>query len=214
MAEAVAAKWVAIRLAQRYPNGSMVSYSARAIAHDEISVCVLVTEEFETGTQLSVMAPFLDGLMTARVFSVTRSRTQPGHFEVFLQIGERSASTVLPTANRQNRVSGKRKSGSENGSKGRREVAAQPDASKPATLVPELALEAASKLADELGKLPARRLSEVLDEIPAEVRSMALLVAVAAAIHLLQQKGHVEARRLIRSMTDNAAEGAKEVVTQ
>ena len=211
MAKAEAAKPVPIRLAQRYPNGSMISYSARAIAHDEISACVLVNEEFETGTKLSIMAPFLDGLTSARVFSVTRSRTQPGYFEVFLQIGEATDAAEHLKANSQNHKSGKRKRRAGTAEESQAENASR---AKPQTVVPELVSEAAHKLSDELAKLPAPRLFEALNGIPSGLRAMSLLAAVAAAIHLLEKKGHVEARRLLGSLTDKGAQSEKEAVKQ
>lgn len=209
MAEAVAAKWVAVRLAQRYPNGSMVSYSGRAIAHDEISVCVLVSEEFESGTRLSIMAPFLGGLKSARVFSVTRSLTYPGFFEVFLQIGESTTPALTPRSRKQNHGLGKPKKVSDDESENRIHIADRPNAPSLTTEVPESAVEAARYLANGLGRLPSWRLSEVQNEMPAELRSMSLLVAVAAATHLLQQKGHVEGRRLMSAIKGTAAQTAK-----
>ena len=214
MAEATAAKPVPIRLAYRYPNGCMISYSARAIARDDDSVRVLVNEEFEAGIKLAVMAPFLEGLTIARVSSVIRSKKQPGYFEILLRIGEDTASSVGLKADIEDHESGKRESGAGRGAEGGEAVAAQQNASKPTEAVPELALEAAEKLAYELRKLPARSISQALDEIPSELRSMSLLVAMAAAIHLLQEKGYVEARRLISSMRGTVVESAKEAVKQ
>ena len=214
MAEAGAAKPVPIRLAQRYPNGSMISYSARAIARDDDSVRVLVNEEFETGIKLAVMAPFLDGLTTARVHSVTRSKKQPGYFEVLLRIGEDTISAVRLKADIQNDDSEKRESGADRGPEGGEGVVAEQIPCKPSAVVPELAVEAAERLAYELRHLPTRKLSQVLDELPSGLRSMSLLVAIAAAIHLLQQKGHVEARRLLDNLTGSADQSAKEAVRQ
>lgn len=211
MAEAVAGKPVPIRLAQRYPNGSMISYSARAIARDEDSVRVLVNEEFETGIKLAIMAPFLEGLTTARVFSVKRSRKQPGYFEVLLRIVDGAASAAGPRGGSQDQNVGENATGVGQGQQSRGDATTE---ATPSAVVPDVVVEAAEKLAYELGRLPARRLSEALQELPAGLRSMSLLVAMAAAIHLLQEKGCVEARRLIGKSAGGVGECAKEIVKQ
>src|ERR1051325_4539859 len=86
MPQANAATPVPIRLAYRYPNGSMVSYNARALAHDDSRILAVVNEEFEPGISIAVMAPFLDGMTTARVASAIRSKKQPGYHEVVLSL--------------------------------------------------------------------------------------------------------------------------------
>ncbi|MBI3934651.1 MAG: hypothetical protein HY316_08140 [Acidobacteria bacterium] len=206
MAEAVTAKPVPIRLAYRYPNGCMVSYSARAIARDENSVRVIVNEEFDEGIQLAVMAPFLEGLTTARVASVQRSRKQPGYFEVQLRIGDGTASTSGPRGGGQEQTVGENATGVGQGQQRRDGVATD---ARPSAVVTDIVVEAAEKLAYELRKLPTRKFSQVLEEIPSEMRSMSLLVAIAAAIHLLQEKGHVDAHRLIGSVAGSAKEAVK-----
>jgi len=189
MAEVVAAKPVPIRLAQRYPNGSMVSYSARALSHDEDSVRVVVNEEFEAGITLAIMAPFLEGLTTGKVCSVRRSRKQPGYFEIILRFGNVAAGAPAPAAGT---------------SQDEREEKA-PRQSEPDQAVPDAVVHAAEKLAEELQRLPARRFSEVLNQIRSHLRPVSLLVAVAAVIHLLQEKGHVDARRLMLSAKEAIA---------
>jgi hypothetical protein len=80
-----------------------------------------------------------------------------------------------------------------------------------------LAVEAAEKLADELERRRPRTIAHALDRMPSHLRPMALLVTVATAIHLLQQKGFVVARRLLDNARDSAsrrAPGAKEVSKQ
>jgi hypothetical protein len=207
MAETAAAKLVPVRLAQRYPNGSMVSYSGRAIAHDDISVCVLIKEEFEAGTRLSIMAPFLAGLTSARVFSVTRSTAQPGYYEIFLQIGEGADSSARWS------VSGLKQAyarGASRAAAGAATPANDAQQTKQGAGVPEAVAAAAALLAAELHRLPARRLSQILPELPPDSRPAALLAAVAAALHLLERKGHVASRRLLGSLSSQAAAGGQE----
>ncbi|MBI4479083.1 MAG: hypothetical protein HY651_03575 [Acidobacteria bacterium] len=210
MAKAVAAAPVPIRLAYRYPNGCMISYSARATLRDDDSVHVIVNEEFDEGIQLSVMAPFLGGLTAARVRSVKRSRKTPGYFEVVLQIGDSAVASPGPAedADQPSR-------GSHGTANGEGPIAEEPAAAKQhaaavaAAVVPGLVVEAAEKLAYELRKLPTRKISEVLEEIPSEWRSMSLLVAIAATIHLLEAKGHVDSRRLFAHGPGHAREVVK-----
>ena len=195
MAEAVTAKPVPIRLAYRYPNGSMVSYSARAIARDEQSVRVIVNEEFEEGITLAVMAPFLQGLTTGRVSSVANSKKQPGYFEIVLRFGEKT-STSASLGNGRKLGAGLADATDDAGVDSHEADAGQP---KTARIVPEQVVEAAEKLAYELGKLPGRHFSRALAEIPVGLRPLALLVGIAATMHLLQEKGLTEAHRLLSS---------------
>ena len=202
MAEVVAAQPIPIRLAYRYPNGCMISYSARATGREDDAVRVIVNEEFEEGITLSVIAPFLDGLTTARVHSVKRSRKNPGYFEVILRIGEEGVAGHGSGGGGDGLTAAENGIAADDGP-----VVSEVRGAKPknAVAVPDQAIEAAEKLAYELSKLPARNLSKVFQEIPSEMRFMSLLVAIAAVIHLLQTKGHVEVRRVI----GNAREARK-----
>jgi hypothetical protein len=63
--------------------------------------------------------------------------------------------------------------------------------------VPDAIADAAEKLAYELEKKLARPFSRALDELPAEIRSIALVVAVAGVLHQLQQEGLADIPRLL-----------------
>ena len=206
MAKAVATAPVPIRLAYRYPNGCMISYSARATGRDDDSVHVIVNEEFDEGIQLSMMAPFLEGLTAARVRSVKRSRKNPGYFEVVLQLGDGAVASAGPAEDADPPSHGSHGTANGEGPIDQELAAAKP---APAAVVPDLVVEAAEKLAYELRKLPTRKISEVLEEIPIELRSMSLLVGIAAAIHLLEAKGHVDARRLLGNAVSRESEVVK-----
>jgi hypothetical protein len=207
MAQTVLAKPVAIRLAQRYPNGCMLTYSARALAHGQTFVRVLVNQEFEPGIQLSVIAPFLEGMTMGRVYSVKRSEKQPGFFEMVLRIGEDAVSAVLVNSNVEADGSGTRAGRTGSNPPGENGAAGQAAPVKPSSNVPDTAGDAAEKLAYELSRIPSRALSKALSEVPHKLRPMSLAVVIAAAIHLLQQKGYVVARHLLDNAKVHSTQG-------
>jgi hypothetical protein len=174
MSEDLSKSPVAVRLAYRYPNGSMVSYSARAIARQGDSMTVVVNEFFDDGITLAVHAPFLEGLTNFRVISVARSIKKAGYFETLLRPAE--AVPVGP--------------GNGMGDPG--------FAIADAKSIPEAAAEAAGILADRMELEPPMRFSEALRGVPAEVRPMALVVSVAAAVHCMDARGLIEARALLK----------------
>ncbi|HWP83594.1 MAG TPA: hypothetical protein VNN17_00250 [Terriglobia bacterium] len=187
MTEPAMTQPVPIRLAYRYPNGCLLTYSARAIAYDARSIQVLTNEEFEPGLTVSVLAPFLEGLTTARVQSVVKSRKNPGYCEMVLLLGEvRKAASAAEIDKGDGRMGGAGSlAGAESGDRSARPL-------------PELVAEAAEKLAYELRKLPPRGMAHVLAEIPPDLRSLSLVVAIAATLRLLEEKKHLVARQLLR----------------
>ncbi len=182
---------VAVRLAYRYPNGSMVSYSARALTRGEESLRVLVNEQFEKGTALSVWAPFQDGLTTYRVFRAFKSKKQPGYFEVILRLGDAAPSPVRAKTKKQ--VRGEPASPETDGTAQLQVAqAVQP----PPALPPISVAGAAQRLADVLAQTPSCRFSEAMGRIPAESRTLALMAAVAAVISRLEERDLVHTRSL------------------
>jgi len=174
---------VPIRLAYRYPNGSMVGYAARAVSYNGTSLRLIVNESFEEGMSLAVMAPFLGGLTTALVSAASRSKKQPGYYEIVLRLGKANGTTVAAPSEGQEQADP-----AERGA-GRKQ---------PARMVPEAIAQAAEELANALYRLPAPRFSQALQWTPAKSRSLALLAAVAAAVHLLEEKGFVNSTHLFR----------------
>jgi len=194
MSQAVATAPVPIRLAYRYPNGSMISYSARATTYDDSVISVMVNEAFEPGVSLAVMAPFLGGLTNARVTSAIRSKKQPGYYEVILALDDQTISSTGP--------GGEAPTGSSTGEP-------QPGPESPdggeATAkrwslarVPEELVDAAKQLGNALEVVPPRRFSEAIERIAPEWRGTATVIAAAAVLHLCEQKGVVPARQLVR----------------
>jgi hypothetical protein len=189
MTQAVTAGPVPIRLAYRYPNGSMISYSARATAHDDSTLRVMVNEAFEPGISLAVMAPFLRGLTNARVTSVIRSKKQPGYYEVILALAaEANSAAGLSSEGPGNSVMNERQPGLPEPSSKRWSLAR----------VPEELADVAKQLGDMLEVVPPRRISEVMEGIAPELRGTATVIAAAAVLHLLEQKGVVPAWQLVR----------------
>ena len=176
---------VPVRLAYRYPNGSMISYSARALARGEESLRVLVKEQFEAGTALSVWAPFQDGLTPYRVFRVIKSKKQPGYFEILLRHGD-----AAPIANqaRAKRPTQKAQSGAK--------VSAAPPTAPPPALPPDSVAGAAERVADVLAQTPFCRFSEAMRRIPDESRPFALMAAAAAVLSQLEERDLVHTRSL------------------
>jgi hypothetical protein len=215
MAEAVATVPIPIRLAYRYPNGCMISYSARLTSRNERYMRVLVKEEFEEGIQLSAMAPFLDGLTTLRVCSVKRSKKNPGYYEVDLRFGD-DGNTVSrkygqseePAADKNGMGDGDSPEGTEEGDLLEGAEGGSRRRKKVTGTLPDLVTESAEKLAYELRKEPQRSIGKAMEEIPDKLRSTALLVAIAAGIHLLHEKGHVSPRGLLNNRVSEAAEEA------
>jgi hypothetical protein len=166
---------ISVRLAYRYPNGSMVSYSARAVARKGDSVTVVVKEFFDTGITLAVHAPFLEGLTNFRVISVERVQDRPGYFQTLLRPAD-----AVPVG-----------SGTGTGTLGR--SSEETPKKEPLKPLPATIMEAARPLADRLTAEPPIRFSDALRGIPAELRPTALVVAVAAALHCLDDKKIVDA---------------------
>jgi hypothetical protein len=163
-----------VRLSLRYSNGVVESHNVRAIGYDENTLRVVSSREFEKGSTLTVLAPFLEGISTCWVFGCARSQELPGSFELVLQFAKRpvfatASPTPLPHQQKQR-------------------APARHDA---------MMQEATELLINGLYRLPPPRFSQVLHEIPAELRSAALVSAAAAVVFLLQQKGLVNLGRLI-----------------
>lgn len=148
----------------------VVSHNARALSYDEKSLRVLSSQPFEKGTTLSVLAPFFEGTATCWVFGISKSQEQPGNFELVLEFAKKPALVAASPA------------------------APQRQANSPEQIEMREAIEL---LTVGLYRLPAPRFSQVLREIPAELRSPALIAAAAAVIFLLQEKGLVDLSRLV-----------------
>ena len=182
MTEDLSKSPVAVRLAYRYPNGSMVSYSARAIARKGDSINVVVNEYFDEGITLAVHAPFLEGLCNFRVIEVSRSIRKPGYFETLLRPADAvSAGKGDGQAPRESRASDE-------------DLAAVGEATVP---MPEAVAAAAAALADRLDIEPPLRFSEALRGVAVELRPAALVVTAAAVLHLLDLRGAVRASSLL-----------------
>ena len=202
MLQAVTTAPVPIRLAYRYPNGSMVSYNARAVTHDERIIRAVVNEQFEPGVSLAVMAPFLKGLQTALVASVIRSKKQPGYFEVLLALGD----VPVGSGGGISGTSEGSRSGERNGNGGqgaaelpqRRNGEQIPPKRWTLATVSEEMEESARQLGNYLEVVPPRRFSEAMERIPPESRSSATVIAAAAVLHLFEKKGVVPAWQLVR----------------
>jgi len=181
---------VPIRLAYRYPNGGMVSYAARAVSYNGTSLRLIVNESFEEGMSLAVMAPFLGGLTTALVSAASRSKNQPGYHEIVLRFGKGNGSALAGASERQKQPDPQHPERVEK-TAGRKQ---------PARVVPEAIAQAAEELANALYRLPVPRFSQALRWTPAKWRPLALLAAVAAAVHLLEEKGLVNSTHLFRTI--------------
>jgi len=173
MAATISKSPTPVRLSLRYSNGVVVSHNARALACDENSLRLLSSQEFEKGSTLTVLAPFLDGIATCWVFGCVRSRELPGCFELVLHFAKKPAFAAVSAL-------------------------ARPQEQKQRTSLRDEALQDATELLiNGLYRLPPPQFSQVLHEIPPELRSPALVSAAAAVIFLLQQKGSVNLVRLI-----------------
>ena len=179
---------VAVRLAYRYPNGSMISYSARALGRGEETLRVLVKEQFEAGTALSVWAPFQDGLTPYRVFRVLKSKKQPGYFEILLRHADAAPSSSHAKEKKKVREE-------PDGPDSAGAIAAQASQPPPTSPADSLA-GAAERLADVLAQAPACRFSEAMGKIPAASRPLALMAAAAAVLSQLEERGLVHTRSL------------------
>jgi hypothetical protein len=164
---------VPVRLSCRYSNGLVISYVARAVAYDDSSLRVLSSEYFERGIKLSIMAPFLPGVVACRVAATARNREQPAYFELDLQFLNKQAPVVEE----------------------RQKVLV---IAAPQLLVDEVA-EAARELASRLESGYALPFPAVLQEISPSQRQLFLAVGAAAVALLLQDKGTLDLRYLIES---------------
>jgi hypothetical protein len=167
MAEDLSKSPVPVRLAYRYPNGSMVSYSARAISRKGDGVTVIVNEYFDEGITVAMHADFLEGLTNFRVISVARSIKKPGYFETLLRPAE-----SVPVGDGKGLVA-------------------------ESEVVPDDVPGAARALADRLEIDPPMRFSEALRGLTADVRPMALVVGVAAVVHCLESREMVQPGSLL-----------------
>ncbi|HEY7679797.1 MAG TPA: hypothetical protein VIC04_04705 [Terriglobia bacterium] len=199
MSEDFAARPVPIRLAYRYPNGCMVSYAARAVNYDGASLRAVVNEGFEEGVALSVMAPFLEGLTTGLVAGAARSIDQPGYYEITLRFENGNGSALaVPSQPLEERPKSEQVPAAS--AEEPREVERPAARKPPARAVPEAIALAAEELANGLYRLPVPRFSQVMQWTPPKSRPLGLLVAVAAAIHLLEEKGLVNTTHLFRTV--------------
>ena len=182
MAEDLRSAPVAIRLAVRYANGNVISYGARALAYDEKSLHILSSEDFEKGTTLKVLAPFLKGIATCRVAWTARRQSQ--YFEI-----------VLRFAGKPGKVSSLIRSRPE-ADTGEQAAPQRPTQERATQIVRDEVAEAAERFADRLERTPSRRFSQVLAETPSALRSQFLLVAASATVLFLQEKGLLDSPRV------------------
>lgn len=160
-----------VRLSLRYANGMVVSHNARALSYDEKSLRLLSSQQFEKGTTLSVLAPFFEGIATCWVIGIARSQEQPGYFELVLEFAKEPTLVAAPAS-------------------APRTQRNQPHQNE--------MREAIERLTTGLYRLPSPRFSQVLLELPSDLRSLALTASAAAVIFLLQEKGLVDLGRLVR----------------
>jgi hypothetical protein len=168
---------VPIRLTCRYSNGVVVSYGARALAYNESSLRVLSSENFEQGIHLNVIAPFLEGVASCRVTATCRSRKQPPYFELDLKLVKKPVLTTRLQADQQ----------AEQHKKG----------------IPEEVVLAAQNLALALEKGAGRSFSQVLEDAPS--RPLALLLAVAGVLLVLQGKSLLDVRHVLGGIPGRTA---------
>jgi hypothetical protein len=169
----------------------MVSYAARAVSYDGVYLRLIVNEGFEEGMSLAVMAPFLGGLTTALVSAASRSKNQPGYYEIVLRFGKGNGSALAGASERQEQAESLQEPAGPGQPAGRKQ---------PAKVVPEAIAQAAEELASALYRLPVPRFSQALQWTPAKSRPLALLAAVAAVVHLLEEKGLVNSTHLFRTV--------------
>jgi hypothetical protein len=149
----------------------VISHNARALSYDEKSLRVLSSQQFDMGTTLSVLAPFLEGIATCWVIGVVRSQEQPGYYELALEFARKPAVVAVS--------------------------APAPRAQRTQSYQSEMG-EAIEQLTTGLYRLPPPRFSQVLRELPSELRSLALTASAATVIFLLREKGLVDLNRLVR----------------
>ena len=163
---------VPIRLTCRYSNGIALSYYARALSVNSRSLRVLCAQPFETGVELSVLAPFLQGLTVCRVAASVRSKRQISFFELDL----RTLRATLPPAEADEAAD--------------RAVQTSPNDRD------EL-VRAAAELAGLLENAIDRRFTVAWNQLP-PARRPALLAAGASAVTLLlQEKEYLDARHAL-----------------
>ena len=161
---------VPVRLSCRYSNGVVVSYVARAVAFDDFGIKVLSAEGFEKDVQLSVLAPFIEGIVPCRVAAASRSRDHTGYFELLLKFLKKPKPA--PQAKK------------------------APPVEEGHFLIPENMARAALEFAAKLEQLDPWPISRVLQEIPAAERTLLLIVAAAATSLLLHEKGILDLRHV------------------
>ena len=175
MVSTLAKSPVPVRLSLRYSNGCVRSHSVRAVNYDRNSLRVLSPEQFEKGTTLSVLAPFFDGITTCWVFGISKSRQQPGLFEMDLQFAKKPVLVPQLPAKRH-----------------KQPRLAERDAMR----------EPVELLMKSLHRLPPAPFSEVIHELSPESRSTALVATAAAVIFLLEGKGLVNRDRLVQHVRE------------
>ena len=96
MGEDLHAAPVPVRLSCRYSNGTVVSYVGRALSYDDSSLRVLSAENFEKGVLLNVLAPFMEGIVSCKVWTTSRSQEQTAYFELDLKVLKKLAPVRPP----------------------------------------------------------------------------------------------------------------------
>jgi hypothetical protein len=175
MGEDFGAAPVRILLSVRYANGIVITYGARALSFDDLSVRILSSEELESGIQVSISAPFLEGLVPCWVASISRNEEYPGSYEQELKFYEK----VVPLAMRK---------------RGR----AADDASY--LLSPEDVIAAAQELASLLESGEIFPFSRVVQGSPPKRRLLYCAVSAVALMLLLQDKAIVDLKRVMEAV--------------
>ena len=171
---------VPIRLSCRYSNGTVVSCVARALAYDDSFLRVLSSEGFDKGIQLSVVAPFLDGIVTCRVSATSRSRDEAAYFELKLRFLKKPTP---PTRLEVGSAAGEMR------------LSVPEEEKRPP--VPEAVGLVARELAGRLEQGGALRYSQLLEmHLPAQ-RPNLLAISAAAVAMLLQEKSLLDVRHLV-----------------
>ncbi len=77
---------VPVRMTCRFSNGIMLSYYARVITTSKSSIHLMSANPFEHGVQLNLVAPFLNGIVSCRVYRVRRSEIDRSLFDLELRV--------------------------------------------------------------------------------------------------------------------------------
>jgi len=176
-----------VRLSCRYSNGMVVNFAGRVLSHEDETLRVVTSTNFDVGIPLTATCDVLPGPTVCRVAKVTRWEDQAGFFLLELHHSARK-KPAAPQAS----------SATAAGSN-----AAKPAAPEPRSkiAVPEAFRTAAGVLADRLVLVgPRATLQEALDGMRPRSAKACVWVAATALLLLAQRKGLAEPLPLLRSL--------------